>query len=106
MKYFYKKNELHGTDCHEFYFGKWNGQFWNEDSVYIYDEDFAITGLKNLLSRYVEDYSQYDATEIYPDDWKKICDNARLTARDAVKEAAFWVRRAFEEHGVFTILGI
>lgn len=106
MRYFYRKDELCGTDCHEFFSGKWDGNFWNESSLYIYDEDFRQTGLRHILSKTVDDYSPYDATEIYPDDWENICVIARLTAEDALNEIAAWVKKAFDEHGMFTILGI
>lgn len=106
MKYFYRKNELRGTDCHEFFRGEWDGRFWNDDSIYIYDEDFRQTGLRHILGKVIADYSPYDATEIYPDEWEKICEMARLSAGDALKEVESWAERAFEEYGMFTILGI
>ena len=106
MKYFYHKEELSGTDCHEFFSGEWDGRFWNEDSIYIYDEDFRSTGLRKLLSKVIEDYSPYDATEIFPDEWEKICELAGPAADRALREAGSWVEKAFEEHGMFTILGI
>lgn len=106
MKYFYRKNELYGTDCHEFFSGKWDGTFWNDNSVYIYDEDFRLTGLRQIIAKSVEDYSPYEDTEIYPENWEKICEAARLTACDALDEISHWVKKAFDEHGMFTILGI
>lgn len=106
MRYFYYKNELYGTDCHEFFSGKWDGKFWNDSSVYIYDDEYQTTGLKRIIARSVEDFSPYDATEIYPEDWEKICAAAKLTACDALKEISHWVKRAFDVHGMFTILGI
>ena len=51
MKYFYRRDELYGTDCHEFFRGKWNGAFWNDSSVYIYDEDYRLTGLRRIIAR-------------------------------------------------------
>ncbi len=106
MKYFYRRDELYGTDCHEFFRGKWNGAFWNDSSVYIYDEDYRLTGLRRIIARSVEDYSPYEATEIYPEDWEKICENAKLTACDALNEISHWVSHSFDEFGMFTILGI
>lgn len=106
MKYFYHKSELYGTDCHEFFCGKWDGKFWNESSVYIYDDEFQITGLKRVLAHNLKDYSPYEATEVFPEDWEKICQAAKLTAGDAVREISDWVKKAFDEHGMFTILGI
>ncbi len=106
MKYFYKINELHGTDCHEFFKGKWNGTFWSYDSIYIYDEDFSSSGLKRVISCAVPDYSPYADSEINSEMWGKICSEAKLSALEAVKEASFWVKEALDEHGIFTILGI
>lgn len=106
MKYFCRKNELCGTDCHEFFSGSWDGTFWNDNSVYIYDEDFRLTGLKRIIARVVDGYSPYEAVRIYPEDWEKICAEARHTACDALDEISKWVKNAFEEHGMFTILGI
>lgn len=106
MKYFYKLNELHGTDCHEFFKGKWNGRFWSYDSIYIYDDDFRSCGLSRIISRVVPDYSPYSDSEINAEMWDKICSEAKLSAVDAVNEASFWVRSSLNEHGIFTILGI
>lgn len=106
MRYFCTKDELHGTDCHEFFPGQWDDRFWNDDSIYIYDDIFKDSGLRHLLRHVLPDYSPYDSTEVYPEDWEKIKENAKLNAAEAVKEADAWVQLAFTEHGMFTILGI
>ncbi len=106
MKYFCTKDELHGTDCHEFFSGEWDGRFWNEDSLYIYDDILRESGLMALLKRIIPDYSQYDSTEIYPSDWEKLCEAADAAAAEVIEEAGDWTRSAFGAHGSFTILGI
>lgn len=106
MKYFCTKDELHGTDCHEFFSGEWDGRFWNGDSIYIYDDILRESGLSRLLRRMIPDYSPYDSTEVFPADWEKLRDAAEGAAVEALKEAEEWVRSSFSAHGSFTILGI
>ncbi|MDE6502704.1 MAG: hypothetical protein K2L10_11510 [Ruminococcus sp.] len=106
MKYFLSKDELRGTDCHEFFKGKWNNLFWNDDSIYIYDEDFTDTGLKKLFLDVMPEYSPYESTEITPEDWKLICDASFGRTKEAVKDLNDWVQEVFAEYGLFTILGI
>lgn len=106
MKYFCTKNELHGSDCHEFFSGEWDGRHWNDDSLYIYDDAFRESGLRSLMRTVIPDYSPYDATEIYPSDWEKLCESAEGEAAKALDEVGDWAERAFSEHGSFTLLGI
>lgn len=106
MQYFCTKDELHGTDCHEFFKGEWDQRFWNDESIYIYDDVFRDTGLRHTLSLSLPDYSPYDPTEIYPEDWDAIKKKAGPDATGALAEADEWVREAFKEYGMFTILGI
>lgn len=106
MKYFFKKDELKGTDCHEFFRGKWNNIYWNDESIYIYDEDFTDTGLKKLFLDVLPEYSPYDTTEITPAAWQLICEASFGRTKEAVKDLNDWVQEVFEECGVFTILGI
>lgn len=106
MKYFCTKDELHGTDCHEFFSGEWDGRFWNEDSLYIYDDILRKSGLMALLKRIIPDYSQYDSTKIYPSDWEMLCEAANASAAEVLEEAKGWIHGAFSAHGSFTILGI
>lgn len=106
MKYFCGKDELHGTDCHEFFRGQWDGRFWNDDSLYIYDDTFRESGLRMLISMVIPDYSPYDTTEILPADWEQICKLAKGTAAETVGELEMWAESALKEHGMFTILGI
>ena len=106
MKYFCTKNELHGSDCHELFSGEWDGRHWNDDSLYIYDDDLRESGLRSLLRSVIPDYSPYDATEVYPSDWDRLCECAEGEAANALREIDGWVRMAFAEHGSFTLLGI
>ena len=106
MKYFIRKDELRGTDCHEFFRGKWNNIFWNDESIYIYDEDFSDAGLKKLFLDVLPDYSPYEPTEITPEEWQLICESSFGRTKEAVKDLNEWVQEVFAEHGLFTILGI
>ncbi len=106
LKYFFKKDELRGTDCHEFFKGKWNNLFWNDDSIYIYDEDFTDTGMKKLFMDVMPEYSPYESTEVTPEIWQSICETAFGRTKEAVKDLNDWVQGVFSECGVFTILGI
>ncbi|MDE6034937.1 MAG: hypothetical protein K2G36_03400 [Ruminococcus sp.] len=106
MKYFIRKDELRGTDCHEFFRGKWNNLFWNDESIYIYDEDFTDTGLKKLFLDVIPEYTPYEATEITPEAWQAICETSFGRTKEAVKDLNDWVQEVFAEYGLFTILGI
>ena len=101
MKYFCTKNELDGTGYHEFFAGQWDDRFWNEDSLYIDDQMFRDCGLRKALKNVIPDYSPYDTTEVFPDEWDQVKGEC-----EAASEADDWVQAAFAEHGMFTILGI
>ena len=66
-----------------------------------YDQMFRDCGLRKALKNVIPDYSPYDTTEVFPDEWEQVKGEC-----EAASEADDWVQAAFAEHGMFTILGI
>lgn len=110
MTYFTTLNECKGTCYHEFYKGKWDGNtFWKEDSLYLHDDILYTLNLEDIFFEVNHSYDLYNETPINKNQWDQI----RMRAEDiggevkaAIKEADPWVQENFEEHNVFTILGI
>lgn len=108
MKYFCTKAQIEGrgTLWHEFVSGDWDERFWGEDSLYLSDDLLTASGLKKLLRGNVEDYNYYGETDVYPEEWERVTQNAKGEAADIAAELADWAAAAFEKAGAFKILGI
>lgn len=108
LKYLVNLNERDGTCYHEFQKGKWNDEFWFEDSIYLSD-DFMSRDLYELISACAPEYDPYGVTVITRRQWNDICALAKNHAPETaaiIAEADVWARENFKTNDVFTILGI
>ena len=105
-----RKQEQRGTLYHEFYKGKWDKKtFWKEDSLLLCDDILHRTGLVKILEELVCNYNYYGETEIDQVQWETILKRASAAGGEleqVVLELEPWVNCNYEEHTVFTILGI
>ncbi|MBQ9898295.1 MAG: hypothetical protein IJM44_02420 [Ruminococcus sp.] len=108
MRYFCTKDQIEGkgTLWHEFVSGEWDERFWGEDSLYLSDELLTGSGLKKLLRENVGDYDYYGETDVLPEEWEHVTQNAEGEAAEIAAELAEWAADAFEKADCFKILGI
>ena len=114
-RYFVDESERRktGSTCyHEFYRGKWDEaemSFWSMDSLYIHDDDLDALKLGEVLCSVADAYDPYGVTEIDRIQWQSIRDEAEKIGGEllaAIQEASPWADSVFQDHDVFTILGI
>ncbi|MBP3655373.1 MAG: hypothetical protein J6K32_01605 [Clostridia bacterium] len=115
MKYFVTEHERKesGSTCYyEFHKGDWDENtmdFWREDSISLHDDVMYESGFDSLIMDHVPEYAPFGTTRISAASWAKIVQAARRTGgeiAELVLEADAWALGVFEEHEVFTILGL
>ncbi len=106
VNYFKTKDEIEGTDWHEFYRGKWDSKFWSDSSLYIDDDTMRDSGLGRLLREQIPGYSKYGISVVSAEQWERILTSAEGDTAQVIAEAAQWALDALEECGYFTILGL
>ena len=82
---------------------------WRDDSIYIYDETCAYTGLDRIFRDAIPDYDTYGLTRVTAEDWEKVEKLAAERggpAAEAVEETHWWTSKTLAEYGFFTICGI
>ena len=106
MEHFKTKDEIEGTEWHEFYRGRWDSRFWSDSSLYLDDTAMSGSGLGKLLRSQIPGYSKYGISVISAEQWERIRNIAEGEAADIVREAEDWAEAALAECGYFTVLGI
>ncbi len=111
MRYLVSLNECKGTCYHEFYKGKWEEEtFWSESSIYLNDDILQENRLLiKSFQKYLSNYSDTGETEINFELWVKIRNDIfQQNGKEVelVEELDTWLREAFKEYEVVTILGI
>ncbi len=64
------KEKLEGTCYFEFYLGKFNGDFWNNKSLFIHE--FGFQNIQNVFIKHTYNFDEYGITTIHQNEWKKI----------------------------------
>lgn len=115
MQYFLTEKQrklTHSTCYHEFFKGTWdldlNG-FWNDDSLFIEDDEFCRIGMDRLIEHADSNYDYFGETEITQAHWSKIVTEAKNTGGelwDAILEVVPWAENCYGKHNVITILGM
>jgi hypothetical protein len=103
-----KKHELPGRDVFEIMKGTYKEEHWLEDSIYITEDDFQKTEMKDLLDEVVF-FHYYGPTEIDQTTWEVIKKNAAKCSdltRQLISEIDEWAKECFKEKECFTICGI
>lgn len=80
-----------------------------EDSLLIHDDVLISTKIEKLLAEFIPDYFDYGVVELNVFQWEQIYREASLNGgeiKEAIDEAAAWVKENFTQNEVFTIIGI
>ena len=110
MKYFVHDCERKNTVYHEFQKGKFDGHtFWKSDSISLSDDLLFTLGIENIFADVIPNYNTYSEFEIDNDLWNRIILRAQEIGGEVltcISEADEWVKNAYLEYDVFTVIGI
>lgn len=108
MKYF--ETRITGGCYDEFTRGRWNGSFWNETSLYLYDDVFDELCLyENVFSKAFEIYDRWGANRVTREKWDRLRALAESCGGETAAlfdELAPWAEENFAEYDEFWILGV
>ncbi|MDE7230831.1 MAG: hypothetical protein K2N56_10165 [Oscillospiraceae bacterium] len=108
MKFF--ETGIKGSCYIEFVQGKWTGEHWNVDSLYLHDDDFfGLEAYTNPFTEVIPNFAHWGVTEVTFDDWKRIVEVSRKLDNETkkiIKELRPWAEKNFRSNDVFTIIGI
>lgn len=93
----------------EFQRGKYDGQCWHIDSVYIAEEMFYEMKLRRFFSSVLPQFDYYGLTQVNADEFdelKKAAPGFSNEAAECMQELADWIGEAGSEDVVFTICGM
>ncbi len=109
MSYFLKDSERNGTCFYEFQKGNWEEQsYWKADSILIEDVNYD-SYIYDAVGPVLENYDHYGVNIVTPEQWDMILKKADAIGgkvKEAIAEADVWVKKTFQEHNSFTILGV
>ena len=94
---------------YEWYKGKWNGDYYREDSIYIDDDDVYRLELDGLLVSVVPEYDPFGETPVTKVQWDALVSKANQKGGElleAVMETDVWARENYRDNEVFTIIGL
>lgn len=104
-----KKHELEGHDVFEIMKGTLK-EHWLEDSIYITEECFMETEMKDVLDKVTQRFNYLGPTEISLSDWEliknEVYSNRSETTKQLVSEIDEWAKECFKSESCFTICGI
>lgn len=109
LKYCCSESERIGTYYHEFQKGRFNGTFWDKDSLLISDDNLYNLNLAAVFKNVVPSYDECGETEITQEQWNKIYIKASEIGGEikiAIDEINCWAQTVFQDEKVFTILGL
>ena len=93
----------------EFQRGKYDGQCWHIDSVYIAEETFYDLKLRRFFSSVLPQFDYYGLTQVNADEFKKLKKAAPGFSNEAaeyMQELAGWIGDGESSDVVFTICGM
>lgn len=110
MKYFinYEEQQSSGsTQFVELMQGKYDGECWHENSIYMRAELWEKLQLTRLFKSVISEFDYYGINAMSVEQWEAIkntsCDDIQ---RAAINEVASWVDECFSKHEYFTVLGL
>lgn len=109
MKYCCTESDRKGTCYHEFQKGKFNGSFWDKDSILIDDDILNDLHLAELFHSVIPSYDECGQTEVSQEQWHEIYLKASKIGgevKNAIDEIDLWTKNIFKTENVFTILGL
>lgn len=112
MSYFVTSYErkLQGGTCYfEFQKGSNEGEFWVEDSIYLYAEIFDKLKLHKLFTNTIPHFYYYGITKVNKEAWKKIYSLSKEFGgryEEAMDELKVWADECFKTEDYFIICGI
>lgn len=106
------KNELEGTCYFEILPGKYNGECWKDNSIFLDEEVFDL--IEPAFERHVPNYDHYVFTDVSKEQWNKILDDLASQKFDSkqddteklIDELTVWVRRQLENEDYLAVLGL
>lgn len=95
----------HGTEYMEILPGEYKGKYWNSDSAFIQEDEFAGS-LGPIFARHTPNFDHYGNTAIGKDQCWAIIDDLKALRSSAANELAIWLHGIVAKHGSITVLGI
>lgn len=93
----------------EFQRGKYDGQCWHIDSVYIAEETFYELKLRRFFSSVLPQFDYYGLTQVNAEEFKELKKAAHAFSNEAdecIKEIVAWIGDDESGDVVFTICGM
>lgn len=106
MKLFNKLNEFSSSDYIEFLPGRFNMKWWNEESLYINEDDFY--DLYDYFIEVIPSFDFHDVNEINKDQWIKIIQKMKVSSQTNIEIKYFieWIEECLKEYEVVSVLGL
>lgn len=95
----------HGTEYIEILPGEFNGKYWNVESAFIDEEEFAES-LEDVFVRHAPDFDHYGITVIGEDACWIIIDSLKSLGNSSANELAHWLHNVIAHRRTITVLGM
>ena len=93
----------------EFQRGKYDGECWHIDSMYIAEETFYDLKLRRFFSSVLPQFDYYGLTQVNADEFeelKKAAPGFSNEAAECIQELENWIGKEMQDDVVFTICGM
>lgn len=109
MKYCCTNSARQGSCYFEFQKGRFLGEFWQDDSLYLSDDIFEALGLYHVFVEILPFFDHYGINEITKEQWRHLTRAAGKrggAVKEAVEEIDCWFQSDLGDVTVLTVLGI